>query len=185
MTDRIEWTKRERAHGDPHWVASFGPYALTVTVGCPWIWTWEIDHPDHGEEARSDDDWDYQEVAKAQQRCELMARALLIGADTDIGAAVPDDFGASLQLSLLRGGVENTRASMALGGKALRAASDGDTEKALHHDVLAGPGPGRTSPSRRTSTRRRGARCAATWRAGSTAERLIRPTCGQSRNASW
>ena len=85
--ESVEWKRRDRAGGDPHWVANLGSYSLTVTVACEWIWEWDIDHSTEGEMARGSvavggdevdlDDWDYQDVAQAQARCVLVARTLV------------------------------------------------------------------------------------------------------------
>lgn len=97
MNDRkqLEWTRRDLIDGDPVWLAELGGLELWVWVpGTPWMWEWIITGADCIELARGDlcvmedgepvddtnssgDEWDYQDVELAQQRCERVAYALL------------------------------------------------------------------------------------------------------------
>ena len=93
----IEWIRRGRAHGDPVWQATLGSLTLVVVIPhTEWFWEWSVDCDLEGEEARGtlyvdhDDDaeWNYQDVETAQERCEIVARALL--AQRLMNASVPD-----------------------------------------------------------------------------------------------
>lgn len=98
--DSVEWKCRDPVDGDPIWIASLGPMYLTITVGCEWVWEWEIDSKPEGDVARgtvwaADNDtdfdaWDYQNVERAQKRCEAAARALQPFLTSDLPGAPGD-----------------------------------------------------------------------------------------------
>ncbi len=83
----LHWKRRDPVDGDPIWIASLGPMTLYISVGCEWVWEWEIDSKSEGDLARGTvwvgendtdyNEWDYQNVERAQKRCEAAARAML------------------------------------------------------------------------------------------------------------
>lgn len=94
MSDVFEWHKAEPMDVDPWWSAHVRGLDLLVSVpiGAPWCWEWSVTvndaMPESGVElARGEmyvehaddeeDDWDYQGVRRAQQRCETVACGLL------------------------------------------------------------------------------------------------------------
>ena len=103
----LEWRRRDRADGDPVWQAKAGNLSLTVSVACPWVWAWFIYTEDDMRIAEGDisatdadvvydDEWDYQDVERAQSRCEAVARGMLL---EEVRSAHGDMHAATLYVS--------------------------------------------------------------------------------------
>ncbi len=81
LTPLVEWTQKNRAHGDPVWRAVLGDLQMEIRVEAESIWSWDICSADEGDEAwgtvYDEGPWEnYDGVTRVQRRCEAVARAI-------------------------------------------------------------------------------------------------------------